>query len=141
MDVKDIRWVGVPTNRYDDMVAFLTSVLGLPIAFQEEATTEVTTSEGDAFQVMAPGHPYFDFFTEHAQGPVPLFEVGDFDEACDVLRDANVEIVGAVERDSTWQWIHVRAPDGNLYGFTARLRGQSGALEGCSGERCRQGDE
>ena len=103
------------------MVAFLTSVLGLPVAFQEEATTEVTTSEGDAFQVMAPGHPYFHFFTEQAKGPVPLFEVDDFDGTCEVLRGAGVEIVGAVERDSTWEWIHVRAPDGNLYGFTARL--------------------
>jgi catechol 2,3-dioxygenase-like lactoylglutathione lyase family enzyme len=122
MDVKNIRWVGVPTANYDEMVRFLTSVLGLRVAFEEQTTIEVTTSEGDAFQVMAPGHPYFDLFTEHANGPVPLFEVDDFDEACKELRGAGVQIVGPVERDSTWQWINFRAPDGHLYGLTARLR-------------------
>jgi catechol 2,3-dioxygenase-like lactoylglutathione lyase family enzyme len=122
MEVRGIRWVGVPTARYDEMVAFLTSVLGLRVAFEEGDTTEVTTTDGDAFQVMAPGHPYFDFFTQHASGPVPLFEVDDFDEACEVLRTAGAEIVGTIERDSSWQWIHVRAPDGHLYGLTARLR-------------------
>lgn len=120
MEVRNVRWVGTRTDRYDEMVAFLRDVLGLRTNFEEEATVELETSEGDQVQVMAPGHPYYDFFGEHARGPVPLFEVDDVHAARRELEAAGVELIGATERDSTWEWIHVRAPDGNLYELASR---------------------
>jgi catechol 2,3-dioxygenase-like lactoylglutathione lyase family enzyme len=124
MDVKNVRWVGIRTDRYDEMVAFLRDVLGLPTRFEEPTTVEFETSEGDQVQVMAPGDPYYEFFGAHAQGPVPLFEVDDVHSARRELESAGVEIIGATERDSTWEWIHVRAPDGNLYELASRLPAQ-----------------
>jgi catechol 2,3-dioxygenase-like lactoylglutathione lyase family enzyme len=121
VNVLSVRWVGIPTDRYDAMVAFLGDVLGLRTSFQEPATVEFETSDGDAVQVMAPGHRYYDFFQAHASGPVPLFEVDDVDSARGELEAAGIEVIGAAERDSTWKWIHVRAPDGNLYEFASRL--------------------
>jgi catechol 2,3-dioxygenase-like lactoylglutathione lyase family enzyme len=121
VEVKNVRWVGVGTDRYDAMVAFLREVLGLRTNFEEEATVEFETSEGDEIQVMAPGHPYYEFFSAHANGPVPLFEVDDVHAARRELEAAGIEILGPLDRDSNWEWIHVRAPDGNLYELASRL--------------------
>ena len=118
--MKNVRWVGIRTDRYAEMISFLRDVLGLRTNFEEATTVEFETSEGDEIQVMAPGDPYYDFFGEHAQGPVPLFEVDDVHAARRELEAAGIEIVGATERDSVWEWIHVRAPDGNLYELASR---------------------
>jgi catechol 2,3-dioxygenase-like lactoylglutathione lyase family enzyme len=119
MEVRNVRWVGVRTDRYEAMVGFLRDILGLEVNFEEPTTVEFTTSEGDEIQVMAPGDPYYDFFGEHASGPVPLFEVDDVHSARRELEAAGIEVVGSTEHDSTWEWIHVRAPDGNLYEFAS----------------------
>jgi catechol 2,3-dioxygenase-like lactoylglutathione lyase family enzyme len=122
MKVLNVRWVGVRTDNYDEMVAFLRDTLGLRVNFEEPTTIELETSEGDEIQVMAPGDRYYDFFGEHARGPVPLFEVDDVHAARRELEAAGTEIIGATEHDSNWEWIHVRAPDGNLYELASRLR-------------------
>ena len=121
MDVRNVRWVGIRTDHYDAMVGFLRDILGLQVNFEEPTTVEFTTSEGDEIQVIAPGDRYYDFFGEHANGPVPLFEVDDVHSVRRELEAARIEVVGSTEHDSTWEWIHVRAPDGNLYEFASRL--------------------
>jgi catechol 2,3-dioxygenase-like lactoylglutathione lyase family enzyme len=121
VNVRNVRWVGIQTDHYDAMVGFLRDVLGLRTNFEEPTTVEFETSEGDEIQVMAPGDPYYDFFREHASGPVPLFEVDDVAAARSELEAAGIEIVGSAGRDSNWEWIHLRAPDGNLYELASRL--------------------
>jgi len=122
MEVRNIRWVGVPARNYEAMVAFVRDVLGLRVNFQESTTVEFCTVEGDEIQIMAPGDAYYDFFTEHAAGPVPLFEVDDVHLARRELEEAGIEVIGAAGRDSRWEWIHFRAPDGNLYELASRLQ-------------------
>jgi len=104
------------------MVTFLRQVLGLRVNFQEPTTVEFSTSEGDQIQVMAPGDAYYDFFTENAAGPVPLFEVDNVHLARRELEEAGVDVLGATGHDSQWEWIHFRAPDGNLYELASRLK-------------------
>src|SRR3954466_4280787 len=123
MEVKSIRWVGVATSNYDAMVEFVKSVMGLPASFDDTFTVEFETTEGDAFQLMAPGDPYFDFFSSQAHGPVPLLEVSDLNEAYKELVAAGVEVVGPWGSDNMWEWIHFRAPDGNLYELSSRRHG------------------
>jgi catechol 2,3-dioxygenase-like lactoylglutathione lyase family enzyme len=123
MEVRNLRWIGIPTRQYDAMVSFLRDVLRLEVSFQETTTVEFTTTEGDKIQLMAPGDPYFEFFTENAAGPVPLFEVDDIHRARTELVGAGVEIVGEMGRDSRWEWLHFRAADGNLYELASRLSG------------------
>jgi hypothetical protein len=77
MHVKNVRWVGVHTEQYDQTVAHFGEVLEMRRHFEEPATVEFETTESDAVQVMGPGHPCFQFFGRHASGPVPLFEVDD----------------------------------------------------------------
>ena len=121
MEVRNVRWVGIRTDRYEAMVGFLRDVLGLRVNFEETTTIEFTTSEGDEVQVMAPGHRYYEFFGEEAHRPFPLFEVDDVHAARRELEAVDIDVVGSTERDSRWEWIHVRAPDGNLYEFASRL--------------------
>jgi catechol 2,3-dioxygenase-like lactoylglutathione lyase family enzyme len=121
MEVRNVRWVGIRTDHYEAMVGFLRDVLGLRVNFEEPTTIEFTTLEGDEVQVMAPGHPYYEFFGKEAQGPVPLFEVDDVQSARRELEAVDIDVVGSTEHDSRWEWIHVRAPDGNLYEFASRL--------------------
>jgi catechol 2,3-dioxygenase-like lactoylglutathione lyase family enzyme len=123
MEVRNLRWIGIPTRQYDAMVSFLREVMRLEVSFQEATTVEFTTTEGDQIQLMAPGDPYFEFFSENAAGPVPLFEVDDVHRARTELVGAGVEIVGEMGRDSRWEWLHFRAPDGNLYELASRLSG------------------
>ena len=121
MEVRNIRWIGVPTENYDAMRELLERVMGLRVNFDEPTTVELETTEGDEIQLMAPGDPYFDFFRDHARGPVPLFEVDDVHAARAELEAAGIAIIGDPGRDRRWEWIHFRAPDGNLYELASRL--------------------
>jgi catechol 2,3-dioxygenase-like lactoylglutathione lyase family enzyme len=121
MEVRNIRWVGVPTRNFAAMRSLLEQVMGLQISFEEPTTVEFRTTEGDTVQLHAPGDPYFDFFVQHARGPVPLFEVDDVHAARAELEATGITIVGGVGRDSRWEWIHFRAPDGNLYELASRV--------------------
>ena len=69
-------------------------MLGLQKKFEEPTTVEFTTVDGDAIQVMAPGDPYFEFFRQHAAGPVPLFEVDDVHQARLELEAAGAQLIG-----------------------------------------------
>jgi catechol 2,3-dioxygenase-like lactoylglutathione lyase family enzyme len=122
MQIRNIRWVGTATSDYAPMAAFARDVLGMRVSFEEEATTELLTLDGDAFQVFGPGDDYHDFFGRHARGPVPLFEVDDVHEARKELVLAGIEVIGDIAHDSTWEWVHFRAPDGHLYELASRTQ-------------------
>ena len=121
MQVRNVRWIGVSAENYAAMRELLERVMGLRPNFDEATTVELVTSEGDEIQLMAPGDPYFDFFRDHAHGPVPLFEVDDVHAARAELEAAGIEIIGPLGHDSRWEWVHFRAPDGNLYELASRL--------------------
>jgi catechol 2,3-dioxygenase-like lactoylglutathione lyase family enzyme len=111
-----LLWVGIPARQHDAMVGLFRDVLGLRVELVEPGTTELSLPDGDRVQVFAPGHHYFGLFDR----PVALFEVDDVRAARDELVAAGVEIVGELERDSSWEWLHFRAPDGNLYDLASR---------------------
>lgn len=97
------------------MVRFLRDVLGLRVEFEEPTTTELSLPSGDRIQVFAPGDRYFAFFREHASGPVALFEVDDVLAARADLIAAEIQLIGGIEQDDNWEWLHFWGPDGNLY--------------------------
>lgn len=121
MKVLGIRWVGVPAERYDEMVGFLSDLLGLQVAFQEDATAELSLANDDRVQVFGPAHRYYELFGAGGGGPVPLFEVDDLQAAHAELVAAGVEVIGEIERDASWEWLNFRGPDGNLYELGSRI--------------------
>jgi catechol 2,3-dioxygenase-like lactoylglutathione lyase family enzyme len=115
-----LAWLGIPTTEYAAMASFLRDTMGLRVEFEESTTIEFSLPSDDRVQLFGPGHPYFTFFEEHAGGAVALFEVDDLQQAAAELEAASVDIVGPPESDANWTWIHVRAPDGNLYELGTR---------------------
>lgn len=120
MRVLRIAWLGIATNDAAPMVSFLESIMGLRVEFAEPATTELSLPNDDRIQVFGPHHPYFGFYRTHATGPVPLFEVEDVRQAAQEAEAAGLEIIGTQHSDENWTWIHLRAPDGNLYALASR---------------------
>lgn len=114
-----LAWVGIATERFDETVAFCEGVLGLSRSFATRAIVGYELTSGDVVELFGPGTRYFDFYAEHASGPVPGFSVADVDAARDSLGAAGVELVGDVERMGDSTWCHVRGPDGNLYQLLA----------------------
>ena len=121
MEVRRLCWLGVRTQAYESIVTLLRDVFAMRVEFEEETTTELSLPSGDRVQVFGPGDRYYDFFGAHARGPVALFEVDDVRGARDELVVTGIEIVGELERDSEWEWVSFRAPDGNLYELASRL--------------------
>jgi catechol 2,3-dioxygenase-like lactoylglutathione lyase family enzyme len=121
MRVLRLCWLGIATDEHDSMVRFLRDTMGLGVEFEEPTTTELSLASGDRVQVFGPGDPTFQLFTEHARGPVALFEVEELDSARNELLAAGIEIVGRIERDKHWEWLNFRAPDGNLYELASRI--------------------
>jgi catechol 2,3-dioxygenase-like lactoylglutathione lyase family enzyme len=120
MKVLGIRWVGVRADSYDEMVGFLRDVLGLQVAFEDDATVEFSLANDDRIQVFGPGHRYHELFGTGGGGPVPLFEVDDLQAAHAELVAAGIEVIGEIEQDASWQWFNFRGPDGNLFELASR---------------------
>jgi hypothetical protein len=120
MKVLRLCWLGVRSHEYEAMVGLLRDLLGLRVEFEETTTTELSLPSGDRVQVFGPGDQYFEFFGQHASGPVALFEVDDVQAARAELLAARVEVVGEIEQDSGWEWLHFRGPDENLYALASR---------------------
>jgi hypothetical protein len=118
--VRRLCWLGVTTAEHERMVAFLRYVMGMQVELERATTTELSLPSGDRVQVFGPGHPYYVLFSEHARGPVALFEVDDVRAARRELEEAGIELVGSIEADDTWEWLNFMAPDGNLYELASR---------------------
>lgn len=120
LNVRRLAWLGIPTELPDDTIRFFRDVLGMRVEFEQDATTELSAENGDRVQVFGPGDAYFEFFRAHSSGPVALFEVADAEAARAELKTAGAEVVGDLEHDHAWTWIHVKGPDGNLYELASR---------------------
>jgi catechol 2,3-dioxygenase-like lactoylglutathione lyase family enzyme len=125
MKVRRLAWLGVRTNAYPETIRFFRDVLGLPVAFEEQATMELSLPNDDRIQVFGPGDRYYDFFGRFAAGLIPLFEVDELDVARAELIEAGLELIGDIESDGLWSWLHVRGPDGNLYELASKREQQA----------------
>lgn len=120
MKVLRLCWLGVATDAYQPMLRLFRDVMGLEVEFEEPTTTELSLPSGDRVQVFAPGDHYHDFFAKETRGPVALFEVDNVRAARSELAKAGIEVIGELESDDDWEWLHFRGPDGNLYEVASR---------------------
>jgi len=117
--VRSISWIGVPAHDYDATVHLFRDVLGLKVEFEEPETVELSVEDGGRLQVFAAGHRYYDFYRREGARLVPLFEVDDLGAARREFEAAGVEVLDE-DSDSAWRWLHVRAPDGDVYALGER---------------------
>ena len=115
--VKKLGWLGMRTERYEEMISFLRDTLGMTIdhADEDAQMTAFKLDDGSAVEVFGPQDDDHRFFTT---GPVVGFVVDDVVAARSELESKGVEFIGEVKRGGGMAWAHFRAPDGNVYEIT-----------------------
>jgi catechol 2,3-dioxygenase-like lactoylglutathione lyase family enzyme len=116
MKVHGLVWVGVRTAEFDRTLEFFRDVLGVPLTDVSEGFAWSKMPNTSQLEIFGPDDRDHMYFTT---GPVPEFLVDDLFAAAEELRAAGVELLGQVSGTAEQGWIHVRAPDGNVYGLTS----------------------
>lgn len=117
MRVRGITWLGTPTDRYSETVAFARDILGLRLELEQEDFAVLKTENGDTFEVFGPkgiadGH-------EFMVAPVAGFEVDDVVVARREMEAKGIRFIGDVHRGASSAWSHFRGPDGHVYEITS----------------------
>ncbi len=113
MIVKDNVWMGIRTEKFDEMVKFYKQLMGLSVikeSSQESAWFKL--QNGHQIEVYGPGDQDHKFFFS---GPIIGFLVDDVEKAQKEMEAAGIEFIGSVQRSKRNIWNHFRAPDGNIY--------------------------
>ncbi len=111
MRVKGLAWVGIQTDRFEDMQAMLAAVLGVPPPVQEEGFALWSLPNGDLVELFANGtKPTF------GMAPVVGFQVDDLEAARKDAERAGAVVVGGYgPNDDGYASLHLRAPDGTIF--------------------------
>lgn len=123
---KGIVWLGTRTERFDDMRAFMTLVVGREPWLEREGFAVFDLPNGDRVEVFGPGGA-----APPHDAPVAGFLVEDVDAARTELASVGIEFLGPVNRSSDGNaWVHFRAPDGHIYELTSRPDHESHSARG-----------
>lgn len=111
MLVKRLGWLGVRTERFDEMVSTLRDTMGISLELEQPGRAMFKLPNGDPIDVFDTSLPQYAMFTT---GPVVGFVVDDVESGIRELADAGVEVYD-VHRGDGFTWAHFRGADGNLY--------------------------
>jgi glyoxylase I family protein len=112
MEIKRLSWLGIRTERFEEMTTFLEQALGLRKEIAERGRAMFRLPNGDPIDVFDTSDERYLHFTT---GPVVGFLVEDVEAAAAQLEAAGGELIGSVQRGDGFAWAHFRGPDGNLY--------------------------
>jgi hypothetical protein len=76
MSVRSIGFVGIRTERLEDLVKLFRDVIGVPVVRQGTDLVGFALADGTVLECYGPGDSFHAFFTT---GPVVGFRVDDFD--------------------------------------------------------------
>jgi catechol 2,3-dioxygenase-like lactoylglutathione lyase family enzyme len=111
MTVRSVAFVGMRSDRLDEMAALFRDVMGVPVVRQEQGLIGFRLGDGTTLELYGPGDAFHSFFTT---GPVVGFRVEDFDATRKAMTEAGVELIGAVQHADGTSWQHFRCPDGTV---------------------------
>ena len=126
MYIRRISFVGMKTERFEEMTAFVRDVLGLAPGHKDDgwAVFQLESGDRDLLEVYRPGEYDERLLPAVATGVTVAFAVDDLRAAREELMAAGIEIVA----DTVWAaeafadpglegfgWLFFRAPDGNVY--------------------------
>ena len=112
MDVKGLTWLGLRTDRFDEMVTFFREVMALKPIRDEAQIASFQMSDGTRMELYRPEEEFHAFFTT---GPVVAFLVDDVDVARAEMEAAGIQFIGPIQRAGKTSWNHFRAPDGTVF--------------------------
>jgi len=112
MDVKGLTWLGLRTDRFDEMVKFFRDVMALKPIRDEAQIASFQMSDGTRVELYRPDEEFHAFFTT---GPVVAFRVDDVDAARATMEAAGIQFIGPIQRAGKTSWNHFRPPDGTVF--------------------------
>ncbi len=111
MPARGLVWMGVQTDRFDEMDAFLRAAIGAAPPVEEPGFRLWSLPNGDLVELFAPGH-----HPDFGPGPVVGFHVEDLEAARREVIAAGGEVVGGYGPNADgYASLHIKAPDGNVY--------------------------
>ena len=113
---KGLVWLGVKTEKFDELSNFYSTIIGLPLIHEEPGFNVFDLPNGDRIEIFAANDETHNFTT----GPVAGFQVENIEEAKKELEEKGIHFIGEIEGNSS-KWAHFRGPDGNIYEITNRL--------------------
>ena len=112
--VKGIVYVGVKTDKFDELCKFYSETLGLSKDHFEPGFATFLLPDGSKIEVYGPNDPNSPNHDHFITGPVPGFEVEDIISTKKELEEKGIEFIGPIYGNNS-RWTHFRGPDGNIY--------------------------
>jgi catechol 2,3-dioxygenase-like lactoylglutathione lyase family enzyme len=119
LKIERLSWLGVRTERFEEMTTFLRDALGLDLRLSEPGRSLFLLPNGDPIDIFDTSDHSYAHFTS---APVVGFLVDDVAAARAELEARGVELVGPLSEAEGYAWAHFRAPDGNLYEIQGRAK-------------------
>ena len=117
--IKGIVYVGVKTDKFDELNQFYKKVLGLTPDHYEPGFSTYLLPNGDKIEIYGPNDPHGPAHDQFTTGPVAGFEVDDIEASRKYLESKGIEFVGPIHGEGS-RWSHFRGPDGNIYEIKQR---------------------
>ena len=115
MAVEGIGFVGIRTDRLEEMADLFQNVIGLPPTRRTGDVVAFTLGDGALLELFGPKEEFHAFFTT---GPVVGFRVDDFNARRRAMLAAGVKFIGEVQHADGMSWQHFRCPDGTIAEIT-----------------------
>lgn len=114
---KGIVWLGVRTNKFDELVDFYQNKMGLPVAHEKPGFRALDLPNGDRIEIFSEDYKSEDDkdYAHFSTGPVAGFVVDDIEEAKRDMEAEGIEFVGPIGEGGNSKWAHFRGVDGNIY--------------------------
>jgi predicted enzyme related to lactoylglutathione lyase len=112
MKVLGLVWMGTRTDHFEETTEFFEKTMGLTLGLSYDGFREYTLPNADVVEVFASDAPHNVHFT---RGPVVGFLVTDITMAAAELVRSGIELIGEIQRQGGYSWLHFHGPDTNVY--------------------------
>lgn len=111
MTVRGIGFVGMRSDRLDEMVRLFRDVIGVPLVRRDADLAGFRLADDTILELYGPAEEFHTFFRT---GPVVGFRVDDFDATRQAMITAGVQFIGDVQHADGDGWQHFCCPDGTI---------------------------
>lgn len=117
-----IVYLGIKTDKFDELVSFYRDVMQLKEDHFEPGFATFVFLNGQKIEIYGPNDPYGENHASFTTGPVVGFEVDDIESARAEMEAKGIEFIGSIQgtRPNGSRWSHFRGPDGNIYEIKQR---------------------
>ncbi len=118
MKFNGIVWLGVRTDKFNELADFYENKLKLSVIHNEHGFKTFDLPNGDRIEIFSDTYKNKEHFTT---GPVAGFAVDNVEITREEMQKQGVEFIGKIQgTPGKTRWAHFRGPDGNIYEITDR---------------------